>query len=147
MKKALIAVLATATAAGLLAAASPANAQDRPGVVVIGGTVVVGQPADDGRAVNTSDVGEPSPYYGRPAYEVEPPSPDYGRPAYMVEPPRPPAYVSGPHYGGPVYATEPSPRYDGPTYAAEPAPPSCYWQHQRYWDGYSWTVRRARVCD
>ncbi|OSI29467.1 hypothetical protein BST66_26180, partial [Bradyrhizobium canariense] len=22
----------------------------------------------------------------------------------------------------------------------------CYWQRQRYWDGYGWTVRPVRVC-
>lgn len=155
MKKALIAVLANATVAGLLAAAaSPAKADDGPGIVVMGGTVVMGQPAYDGRPVYAADVAEPSPYYGRPAYVVEPPPPRYDRPAYMVEPPRPRAYVgepSPPHYGGPVYATEPSspPRYYGPTYTAEPAPPPspCYWHRQRYWDGYGWTVRPTRVCD
>jgi len=38
--------------------------------------------------------------------------------------------------------------YGGPAYVAEPgygAP--CYWQHQRFWDGYGWRVRNVRVCD
>jgi hypothetical protein len=30
---------------------------------------------------------------------------------------------------------------------AEPPPPApCYWQRQRYWDGYGWVVRPVRVC-
>jgi hypothetical protein len=51
----------------------------------------------------------------------------------------------GPGYGyyGPGYGY-----YGGPAYVAEPgygAP--CYWQHQRFWDGYGWRVRNVRVCD
>jgi hypothetical protein len=23
----------------------------------------------------------------------------------------------------------------------------CYWQRQRFWDGYGWRVRRVQVCD
>ena len=42
---------------------------------------------------------------------------------------------SGPAYGGPVYVAEPG-----------PPPPPCYWQRQRYWDGYGWVVRPVRVC-
>jgi uncharacterized membrane protein len=38
-----------------------------------------------------------------------------------------PAYVAGPGYG---------PGYDG----------GCYWQRQRFWDGYGWRIRRVRVC-
>jgi hypothetical protein len=41
-----------------------------------------------------------------------------------------------PAYGGPVYVAEPPP----------PAPYGCYWQRQRYWDGYGWVVRPVRVC-
>jgi hypothetical protein len=42
---------------------------------------------------------------------------------------------SRPAYGGPVYV-------EGPP----PAPAPCYWQRQRYWDGYGWVVRPVRVC-
>jgi hypothetical protein len=47
----------------------------------------------------------------------------------------------GPGYGyyGPGY---------GRTYVADPGyyGPPCYWQRQRFWDGYGWRIRRARVC-
>lgn len=150
MKKTLIAVLAGATATALLATApSPAKAQDA-GIVIIGSRVVVNQspsyggrayttdfaePSPYGRAAYTPDVAEPS-YYGTPSYRSS-----YGRPAYIAESPSP--------YGGPVYSAErplPSPsRYYGPIAYQETS--SCYWNRQRYWDGYSWTTRRVRVCD
>jgi len=38
-------------------------------------------------------------------------------------------------YGGPVY-------YGAPP----PLPPGCYWQQQRYWDGYGWVFHPVRVC-
>lgn len=44
----------------------------------------------------------------------------------------------GPGYGyyggGPAYVV--SPGYYG----------DCYWQRQRFWDGYGWRIRRIRVC-
>jgi hypothetical protein len=43
---------------------------------------------------------------------------------------------SRPAYGGPVYVE------DGPP----PPPAGCYWQRQRFWDGYAWNVRPVRVC-
>ena len=27
-----------------------------------------------------------------------------------------------------------------------PAYDDCYWQRQRFWDGYGWRVRNVRVC-
>ncbi len=33
--------------------------------------------------------------------------------------------------------------YGGPAYAYGPP---CYWQRQRFWDGYGWRIRRVRVC-
>jgi hypothetical protein len=39
-------------------------------------------------------------------------------------------------YYGPGYG------YYGPGYVAGP----CYWQRQRFWDGYGWRVRSVRVC-
>ena len=44
---------------------------------------------------------------------------------------------SRPVYGGPVYYAEPAP---------PPVPPGCYWLQQRYWDGWGWVYRPARVC-
>ena len=45
----------------------------------------------------------------------------------------------GPSYG--YYAP-------GPAYVAEPGyGPDCFWQRQRFWDGYTWRIRRVRVCD
>jgi hypothetical protein len=45
----------------------------------------------------------------------------------------------GPGYYGPGYG------YYGPGYVAEPGP--CYWQRQRFWDGYAWRFRNVRVCE
>jgi hypothetical protein len=45
----------------------------------------------------------------------------------------------GPGYYGPGYGY-----YGGPAYVAEP---SCFWQRQRFWDGYGWRARDVRVCD
>jgi hypothetical protein len=40
-------------------------------------------------------------------------------------------------YYGPGYGY-----YGGPVYAGAP----CYWQRQRFWDGYGWRIRRVQVC-
>ena len=48
-------------------------------------------------------------------------------------------YGPGPYYYGP------GPYYGGPAYVADDA--SCYWQRQRFWDGYGWRIRRVQVCD
>ena len=42
-------------------------------------------------------------------------------------------------YYGPGYGY-----YGGPAYVAAP---DCFWQRQRFWDGYGWRVRSVRVCD
>jgi hypothetical protein len=42
-------------------------------------------------------------------------------------------------YYGPGYG------YYGPGYVGGPYGP-CYWQRQRFWDGYGWQVRNVRVC-
>ena len=57
------------------------------------------------------------------------------------------AIASSPsYYGpGPGYYYGPSPYYGGPSYVAED-PYGCYWQRQRFWDGYGWRIRRVRVC-
>jgi hypothetical protein len=51
-------------------------------------------------------------------------------------------YGYGPgYYGyGPGYGY-----YGGPAYVADD-PYGCYWQRQRFWDGYGWRIRRVRVC-
>ncbi|MES2602165.1 MAG: hypothetical protein V4602_15285 [Pseudomonadota bacterium] len=41
------------------------------------------------------------------------------------------------YYGGPGYGYAPA-YYGG-------AP--CYWQRDRFWDGYGWRVRRVQVCN
>jgi hypothetical protein len=46
----------------------------------------------------------------------------------------------GPGYYGPGYGYG----YYGPAYAGDYGP--CYWQRQRFWDGYGWRIRRVRVC-
>lgn len=54
--------------------------------------------------------------------------------------------IGGAIVGGAIASSRPA--YGGPVYVAEPAPPPppCYWQRQRYWDGYGWVVRPVRVC-
>ena len=44
-------------------------------------------------------------------------------------------YAPGSYYGGPGYYG------DGGPYGP------CYWQQQRFWDGYAWRVRNVRVCE
>ena len=51
------------------------------------------------------------------------------------------AIASGGGYYGPGYGY-----YGGPAYVAGPGYGDCYWQRQRFWDGYGWRVRRVRVC-
>jgi hypothetical protein len=47
-------------------------------------------------------------------------------------------YGPGPYYYGPGYYA--------PGYVAAEDPYGCYWQRQRFWDGYAWRIRRVRVC-
>jgi hypothetical protein len=50
--------------------------------------------------------------------------------------------LAGPRYYGPGYGY-----YGGPAYVADPGYyGDCYWQRQRFWDGYGWRIRRVRVC-
>jgi hypothetical protein len=53
--------------------------------------------------------------------------------------------LAGPRYYGPGYYG-PGYGYYGPAYVAGPAEDDCYWQRQRFWDGYGWRVRNVRVC-
>jgi hypothetical protein len=56
-------------------------------------------------------------------------------------------YGYGPGYGygyGPGYYGRPY-GYGGPAYVAD-TPGGCYWQRQRFWDGYGWRIRRIQVC-
>ncbi|KIZ45761.1 hypothetical protein, partial [Rhodopseudomonas palustris] len=48
--------------------------------------------------------------------------------------------LAGPGYYGPGYGY-----YRRPAYVVEPGYGyygSCYWQRQRFWDGYGWRIRR-----
>jgi hypothetical protein len=54
--------------------------------------------------------------------------------------------LGGAIVGGAIAASRPAPVYVAPVYMDAPPPPPCYWQHQRYWDGYGWVVRPVRVC-
>lgn len=63
------------------------------------------------------------------------------------------AIASSPYYYGPGYGYY-GPGYYPPGYAYYGAPGypggpggSCYWQRQRFWDGYAWRVRNVRLCD
>src|SRR5271154_2450448 len=52
------------------------------------------------------------------------------------------AIAASPGYYGPGYAYGPG-YSGGPAYVAAPG---CYWQRQRFWDGYGWRIRNVRVC-
>ena len=58
--------------------------------------------------------------------------------------------LGGALIGGAIASSRPPyPYYGGPAYyeaAPPPVPPGCYWQQQRYWDGYGWTFHPVRVC-
>ena len=49
-------------------------------------------------------------------------------------------YGYGPGYYGPGYGY-----YGGPAYVGGPYGP-CFWQRQRFWDGFAWQFRNVRVC-
>jgi hypothetical protein len=54
------------------------------------------------------------------------------------------ASQNGRYYGPGYYG----PGYGGPAYVVDPGyGESCFWQKQRFWDGYGWRVRNVRVCD
>lgn len=53
------------------------------------------------------------------------------------------AIASSPYYPYGYYG--PGYGYYGPGYAGGPYGP-CYWQRQRFWDGFAWRVRSVRVC-
>ena len=57
--------------------------------------------------------------------------------------PYPYGYAPG-YYYAPGYGPAYGPGY-GPAYVAVD-PYDCYWQRQRFWDGYVWRIRRVRVC-
>jgi len=50
-------------------------------------------------------------------------------------------------YYGPGYYGPRAYYYGRPAYVAGPGYyGDCYWQRQRFWDGYGWRIRRVRVC-
>src|SRR5712671_3846187 len=55
-------------------------------------------------------------------------------------------YYYGPGYYGPRYYGPGYGYYGGPAYVGGPYGGPCYWQRQRFWDGYGWRVRSVRVC-
>jgi hypothetical protein len=53
--------------------------------------------------------------------------------------------IGGAIVGGAIASSRPA--YAGPAYYDAPPPPAgCYWQQERFWDGYGWNVRPVRVC-
>jgi hypothetical protein len=52
------------------------------------------------------------------------------------------AIANSPYYYGPGYYGAGYPY--GPPYAGPYG--ACYWQQQRFWDGYGWQMRSVRVC-
>jgi hypothetical protein len=55
-------------------------------------------------------------------------------------------YYYGPGYYGPRYYGPGYGYYGGPAYVGGPYGGPCYWQRQRFWDGYGWRVHSVRVC-
>ncbi len=58
--------------------------------------------------------------------------------------------IGGAIVGGAIASQAPPAYYGpGPVYvdAPPPPPPGCYWQRQRYWDGYAWRVRPVQICN
>lgn len=52
------------------------------------------------------------------------------------------AIAANPYYYGP------GPYYYGhPAYVAADGAPGCFWQRQRFWDGYNWRFRNVQVCE
>lgn len=49
------------------------------------------------------------------------------------------AVANGPYYGGPRYSYGPPRRYH--------YRPHCWWERERYWNGWRWRSHRVRVCD
>jgi hypothetical protein len=54
------------------------------------------------------------------------------------------AIANSPYYYGPGYYGAGYPGYYGPPYTGAYGP--CYWQTQRFWNGYGWQVRNIRIC-
>ena len=57
--------------------------------------------------------------------------------------------IGGAIVGGAIASGRPAYAYPAPVYvepAPPPVPPGCYWQQQRYWDGYGWVFHPVRVC-
>ena len=56
--------------------------------------------------------------------------------------------IGGAIIGGAIASSRPYP-YGGPVYVegGPPPPPGCYWQRQRFWDGYGWRFRSYQVCN
>jgi len=55
------------------------------------------------------------------------------------------ARLQAPRYYGPGYYGS-GYGYYGPAAAYGGDYDDCYWQRQRFWDGYGWRIRRVRVC-
>jgi hypothetical protein len=49
------------------------------------------------------------------------------------------------YYGPRYYGYGPAYYGYGPAYYGDVG--GCYWQRQRFWDGYGWRIRRVQVCD
>ena len=52
--------------------------------------------------------------------------------------------AAGAIIGGAAASAPPAYYGPGPAYVAGPP---CYWQRERFWDGYGWRIRRVQVCD
>jgi hypothetical protein len=50
-------------------------------------------------------------------------------------------YGPGGYYYGPGYGY-----YGGPAYVGDDYFGGCFWQRERFWDGYGWRIRRVRIC-
>lgn len=61
------------------------------------------------------------------------------------------AIASGPHYSGPPRYYAPKRRHSRRHWRRHSRRyyyrPHCWWERERYWNGYRWRRQRVRVCD
>ncbi|AVT82513.1 hypothetical protein KQX63_18390 [Rhodopseudomonas palustris] len=119
MRKSMMALAAAAAmAVTAVGSTAPAQAHDGFGAGIAAGLI---GGALIGGALSSPYYGPGGYYYGG-GYGYGPRYYSYG-PRYYGYAPAPAYVVSPGYYGG------------------------CYWQRQRFWDGYGWRIRRIRVCD
>ena len=55
--------------------------------------------------------------------------------------------IGGAIVGGAIASSRPGLRRRAGLCRSTPGAAGCYWQRQRFWDGYGWRFRRVQVCN